>query len=500
MNGPEGVFTGSADDGGTADRDLEVRPQIRARRAPLGERLRQVTPRTAFLFLAVPMGLFLLLAIPPSQGLDEPNHFYRAYGISMGQLVSESHAGRTGGFLPDCLPAYMSLQFQPAGTPYRFHPSAFLRQPKPCTSRQVFLGFENTSLYSPVSYIPQSLALALTRSLGLPLPIQFYAGRLAVFSAFILLAWAALTIAPWGHSVLMVVATWPMALLGAATYSADTLTTGLALVLVACVLRARDGPNDRLQWFLVGSAAAVALGLSKSTYFVLAPLLLLIPNSMVRSRPAATLLKAGAMAAVAVTSGAWLLVAHNINLNPAFPPGSGTVSPAQQLSFIVAHPAHYVKSMVTTILGAQVGYFTWETFVIQIGFFRSFAAANPFPQPWAMVSAYLVLAFAYARESSRSWVLSAGRITLGLFPLALILVNVVLAFTALYLDDTAVGGVPQAFQGRYLVPLIAVPLVSLSVLQRGEHLTRSIMLPVALMVVMYVALVLKVLSVFYGIG
>ncbi|MBO0728279.1 MAG: DUF2142 domain-containing protein [Acidimicrobiaceae bacterium] len=446
------------------------------------------------------MGLFLILAVPPTQFLDEPNHFYRAYGISLGQLVAQSHGDRTGGILPDCLPAYMNLEFRPAETPNRFHPSTFLRQPRPCTSNQTFLPFENTALYFPVAYVPQSFALFLTRSLGLPLAIQFYAGRFAAFAAFILLAWTALTIAPWGRSVMLVVATWPMTLLGAASYSADTMTTALALILVACVLRARDDSNDSLRWFLVGSAVAVALGLSKSTYFVLAPLLFLVPDAIARSRLAALLLKFGAVAAVAVTSGAWYLAVHSINLTPALPPGSGTISPSRQLALVLAHPAHYAKSMVTTLLGSQAGYFTWETFVAQVGFFRSFAAGIPFPQPWVMVSGYLALAFAYAQESSRSWVLSVSRITFGLVPPALILANVVLIFMAGYLAATPVGGPLEMLQGRYLIPLIAVPLISLSILQRGEHLARSIVLPVALVIVMYVGVVLKVLGVFYGIG
>jgi uncharacterized membrane protein len=446
------------------------------------------------------MGLFLLLAVPPTQAADEPNHFYRAYAISQGQLVARTHAGRTGGFLPDCLHAYMELQFQPAETPFRFHPSTFIWQPVPCTSKQRFVAFENTALYSPISYVPQSLALGLTRSIGLPVPLQFYAGRFAAFAGFMLLAWAALTIAPWGRSVLLVVATWPMALLSAASYSADTMAIGLAMLLVACVLRARQDPRDALRWFLVASAAAVGLGLSKSTYFVLAPLLLLVPNGMVRSRLSAVSLKVGAIAAVAVTSGLWFLAARNININPALPPGSGTIDPQQQASLILANPGQYAKFMAYSLLGSRVGYFTWETFVAQIGFFRNFRAGTPFPQPWVMVAGYVVLAFAYLWESNRAWALSAGRVAVGLFPPALMLLNVVLAFTAIYLDATVVGSPLVTLQGRYFVPLIGVPLLSLSVLQRGEHLPRSVMLLMSLVVLMYVGVVLKVLVNFYAVA
>ncbi len=488
-----------AGDGGLpAGGEPEVAAEVAARRRSLAERVRLLSPRVVFLALAVPMGLFLLLAVPPTQGLDEPNHFYRAYGISMGQLVAETQAGRTGGFLPSCLPAYINFQFKPAGTPDRFHPSTFLYQPKPCTSKRSFLEFPNTALYSLVSYAPQSLALLVTRSLRFPLPLQFYAGRLAAFTAFILLAWTALKIAPWGHSVMLLVAAWPMALLGAASYSADTMALALSLVLVACVLRAREDSQGHLRWFLVGAAAAVALGLSKSTYFVLAPLLLLVPNDIAPSRLLAMLLKVGAIAVVAVTSAAWTLSVRGIHIQ--LPPGGGTIDPIQQLALILAHPVHYVNFMLGMLLGSQVGYFTWETFVTQIGFFRSFANGTPFPQPWVMVAGYLAVVFAYIGVSTRPWLLSTGRVIVGLFPPVLILVNIVLIFTVLYLAATPVGGNLLTLDGRYLLPFVSVPLISLSILQRGHHPARWNVFPVILILVMYVGLFLKTLSLFYGIA
>src|SRR5438105_4302008 len=146
-----------------------------------------------FLVLAVPIGLLLVLGLPPTQGTDEPNHFYRAYTISSGALVAPLSGGRAGGVVPTCVNDYIIFEFMPAPTNRRFHPSSFLRQPPSCASnRSTRIFFENTAFNSPLPYVPQAVALAVGRVVGVPVPALFYAGRLAAFVAFLALIYLAL--------------------------------------------------------------------------------------------------------------------------------------------------------------------------------------------------------------------------------------------------------------------------------------------------------------------
>src|SRR5215471_14893468 len=61
-----------------------------------------------FLALALPVGLFLAVSIPPGQGLDEPDHFYRVTQLSGGEVLGEGTGDTAGGPLPTCVVAYMT--------------------------------------------------------------------------------------------------------------------------------------------------------------------------------------------------------------------------------------------------------------------------------------------------------------------------------------------------------------------------------------------------------
>ncbi len=451
---------------------------------------------TWFLILAVPMGLFLVFAVPPFQGLDEPDHFYRAYTITEGALVTPLRGYRAGESVPTCVVMYVNYQFRRAGGPGPFHKSEFIKQPERCSpALTTFVYFEGSAFYSPIAYLPQTLGLKIARSLHASAPVLFYAGRLAALLAYICLTFVTLHIAPRGRSVVLLVATWPMTLLLAATYSADTLTIGLALLLIACVLRSFHDPRATWRLFAVAFAAALALALCKSTYYVLAILLLLIPQRLFQSRLVSWAAKMGALTVIAVVSVIWFLQVRGISAAAYFPPAA--LNPREQLTLIIHDPVWYVKFMAAMLLGEQAGMFTWQTFVAQIGFFRSWAPGQPFPPPWVMVVGYVILVQAYIREAAPPYTRSLSAVAKAALPLAIIVINTVLIVTAVYVESVPVRTSFVAIQGRYFLPLVAVPLVSLSVLSVGAFRQRSVLPLIPFVVLMYVWLVIKVNQIFY---
>src|SRR5256885_9982962 len=59
-------------------------------------------PVTTFVFLSLLFGTLTIALTPPLEGPDEPAHFLRAYGISVGEIVpatADEH-GRKGIFVP----------------------------------------------------------------------------------------------------------------------------------------------------------------------------------------------------------------------------------------------------------------------------------------------------------------------------------------------------------------------------------------------------------------
>src|SRR2546430_13271389 len=94
--------------------DLAPRPSSVSTRAwhvragSLMRTMRGVDAATWFLILALPIGLYLAIAIFPGQGLDEPNHFYRVLQLSQGTLLAEHADGKVGGAVSSCAVAYLT--------------------------------------------------------------------------------------------------------------------------------------------------------------------------------------------------------------------------------------------------------------------------------------------------------------------------------------------------------------------------------------------------------
>jgi len=78
------------------------RPAGKAGRATRAARRVLAHPVAAFVFLSMLFGTLTLVLTPPLEGPDEPAHFLRAYGISVGEIIpmTADERGRKGIFVP----------------------------------------------------------------------------------------------------------------------------------------------------------------------------------------------------------------------------------------------------------------------------------------------------------------------------------------------------------------------------------------------------------------
>jgi uncharacterized membrane protein len=466
------------------------------------ERLERVGIGACFLLLAVPMGLFLTFAIPPGQGLDEPNHFYRVLTISQGSLVAIDVNGRVGGYIPNCARAYLTVFMNRAGQigPYQKH--ELFQQPSGCDARAAtFIPFENTASYPPISYLPQTLAVGVTRLLGAPAPVVFYSGRLAALAAYLALIFLAIQITPLGRSVFFLLGVWPMSLIQASTYTADTLTIVLGALLVACVLRCLDEGQRipegvvRSRIFALACVAAAALSLAKIVYIVLAPLLLLVPERQFPNRAISIGIKVGVLLIIGLTGAIWFFLVKDISQAAWFPPGQ--IDPHQRLAEIIHRPSWYAAFMVSALFNQPISYFTWQSFVAQVSFFRNPARGPALPPPWVMMCGYFMLLLAYLRDSARTFAWTISSAMRAALPIVLMSATIALTFTAIYVQSTASAVVPIV-GGRYLLPLFTVPLISLCALAAGRFQRLPVLPFIPFIFAMYMWLGARVFALFYA--
>jgi uncharacterized membrane protein len=201
-------------------------------------------PHYFFLIIGSIFGILFLVLTPPFQVPDEINHFYRAYHIADGNLSAIKQDNRLGGFIPQSLIQAIAKNANIKGSPFTKtsfrHIEKQLQLPLEDEPKE-FVDFPNVALYTPISYAPQSLVIALMKRLHIAPVKILYVTRFSM-----LLLWLAtvfymvkkLPIFQWFFSL---IALLPMSLFINMSVSADVVTNILCFLWIGHVFKLAFG-------------------------------------------------------------------------------------------------------------------------------------------------------------------------------------------------------------------------------------------------------------------
>jgi hypothetical protein len=525
---------GEAEDG--------VRAAHATRRTPRSS-LRRWVPCSLtvwFLVIAIPMGVFLVFAIPAFQGLDEPNHFARIWSVTNGTMVVPvTHSGQRsvdiggaratvgrgairrglishGVVVDGCLAKYMTVNLADAARDGPMKPALSFHTPAPCAaSPNVFELIDNTAVNAPLAYAPQVAAVGVLRLAGAPLPLIFYGGRLFGLAVYLALVALALRIAPRGKALLFVVGLLPMSLQSAATYNADSLLLAASLLAVALTIRCCVDEEAGWRWFAALTATVWLVAWCKEPYGLLALLALLVPSARLTSRPlrgvplttrVVSLVKAGVVVIAAASSALWYeLGVKGASLAAQYPPHD--INQHVQSYVLVHHPLTALTTIWHTLVDTTQQQFTILSTFLELGFFRNQPGGSVAPVTVAVVGILaLFVAFtselAGGRFTSR-WASGPAVLRTAWWWLPTLVVAVLVAsfYVQSFVRDTPAGAFMLApldgIVGRYFLPLMAVPMVSVAMADGTG--TRRVPKPwlVGTMAALSVFLIVKVFTRFW---
>lgn len=410
-------------------------------------------PERLYLLIALPVVLALCVLTPPFQAADEPAHLFRAVQLSQGSLLGTRPSDGAGGTIPAQV-VQLASRFSRLGA----HPeqtvsageivSAF-GAAKGDRSEMATLPFP-IAPYFPGAYLPQTVAVGVTRVLRLPPLAWLYAARLlnALFGVW-LLAMALRSAAGWALPFLWL-GLLPMLLFQFASASADgPILAGALFFASQCLRLPRLGADRRAitRWTIAAFAAVLIPIATKPVY---APLLampvLVLWRSVWTDRFRLLLLGAGP-AAVLGTTFVWLKL-NQQQLGVSF----GEVDSHRQLAGVLAAPGHalwvfrrdwvvHARDYWTTFVGCRLGWLD---------------APLPGWVAWT-AAAGGVSALVLDRAELRQWTLAQRLIAAGLA-----LAGGVAIQLSLYLIYTPVGAnTVDGVQGRYFIALAPLLLLAL---------------------------------------
>lgn len=411
-------------------------------------------------WLIVIVALTYVWITPPFQAPDETLHFFKAYAVSVGGVISVSDEGSLGYHLPVAIANLAEIQFPP--NPYttqamRYDPRAILAAWAEGSDLKAtkFVPFPNMAPYSPTMYLPQAAGIWIGRQIGLSPIGMFYAGRLTNTVTAILLTLAAVRLLPLGATALLAVACLPATLAQFGSLSADANIISLTFLVIALATRGsidlaamRRGEGGRLL------VSIVLLVLAKGVYWPVACAGLVTRDFRFSARQWWILVSICVGVAFFVV---WLMFGRGADIQFSIISRrtlerTMTAQPADQLAQILAAPSTFIAILISSFAERLpvyviqvIGRFGWNTVLLPLPLYGL---------------GLLLLGTALIAPSE-----SAPRPTRWqrLWWLLLAIGMVVMIETALYLTGTPLGAdYIQGTQGRYFLPFLPLVLLALS--------------------------------------
>jgi uncharacterized membrane protein len=438
------------------------------------------SPENFFFAAGLLFGISLVVLIPPFQAPDEWMHFRRACQISEGQMIPDRYVAEAaplgsierenvGGDIPKGFIiaekfAFFSIPYDeriqetvlnthgltedPFQAGRKFNKKTILslfRQP-PAGKQRDLIFFPNAAMHSPHLYVPQAFGIALDRLLGYPPIASLYMGRFFNLLVWLCLVYCAIRITPTGKWLFLVLALTPTSLFQSSSLSADAVTNGLAMLLVALFLRYAYGAG-KVKNMLPAIFVLSALVAVSKLYFFLVFLFLLIPKEKFRDRKTYWAAFFLLLLTTAITVVSWAYLVRNL-----YVPFKAGISPKDQIVYVLQHPIIYLSTCWHTLL--VNGKYYVMSFVGRFGHFSFYLPARLI---WVHAA---VLIFISATADVSGIVVRGGeKLLLG----AVFLAGTFWILVVQYLSGTEVGAtVIDGVQGRYFIPVAPLLLLLFS--------------------------------------
>ena len=400
-------------------------------------------PLKCYIPIALTVGLLYMGVTPAFRGADEELHFYRAYEISCGHLVSEYRDGQGGRELPSSLRLAKPDNFRE----FNFEKMEEKLKIPLNPDDTEFISFNTSALYAPVQYLPQAAGILVGRLFDASPIVLVYFGRMGNLLFWILACWLALRNMR-GSPLIYLIGLLPSMMHVASTLSADVMTVGSILLYVTYVIRLayfeREKPITSRNLILLFLLAMI-LSLCKIVYFPFCLLIFLLPVPKFRSRKEYLSVSLALVFACILSNLAWTAFSWRF-LNEV----NEGVNAAEQVKYVLFHPARYLGVLLRT----TANYFN---FYLQTAIGANFCLFDVPIYIW-ITDCYLVLmgylAVFHNPIEGQGYLVRRKDKRLALF---LITVIFLLINTSLYVQWTAVGAsMIDGIQGRYFVPFLCL--------------------------------------------
>ena len=390
-----------------------------------------------YLYMAIILSALYFISLPLLSIPDENGHLIRAYEISEGYMISDKNEDGYGGRI---LPTNL-YSFDKNSTFYDIEQVKDIK----LDYSEKFYKFANISLYSPISYIPQSIGILIGRIVSSNPIFIGYLGRLFNCISIIIITYFAIKFTPIGKRIMLIIALLHMNIHQSISLLPDSMVVALSFALIAFVLYMRYERQCKMESFqiVIMYILGILLSLYKIVYLPFCLLFFLIPKEKFKSNKNYIIHVITMITLVIVLNLGWLIISQGFLIE--FQPGVNT---AEQIKYILSNPFRYIYVLFCTIIDNGSYYFL-TMLGSQMGWLDVYINTSIM-----YIYAVLIIIISLYDENNIE-----EDIVLKYF-MIVVLIIILLTFTSIYVQWIAVGDTTvSGIQGRYFISLLVPFLI-----------------------------------------
>lgn len=442
---------------------------------------KKVTKIENIFLLIVPfVCLMFMITMPIFRNHDEYYHWFKAYEVSQGTLITPiKEDGTLGSFMPNGV--YKIL--------YDDWYSATYKELKEKTNvdlekdNKVIVYPDTAAVYSFVQYIPQALGIAIARIFTSNVLVLTYAGRMMNMLVAIGLIYLAIKIMPFGKKLFLVPAMIPATLEGVSSLSPDAMTISMAFLYFAYIMYLSFGKIEKIQWKerIILLVMSVIVALCKIVYLPLVGLMLIIPKEKFKDNSNKNKIITFIIIALIATIANLTWLGFSSRYLVDFREGDSKVqvllaikNPIRLIQTGLYSVDFYGNNHLTSLFGATLGWgetIRFNTFV-----------------PYGFLIIYLVVALFDNEIKDKFkpyqifWLLAVALLIIGL------------VYASLYVQWTTIGSPTiDGIQGRYFLPIIPIIMMILGStikvrsLYKEENINKAVAISMILLEILVIS-------------
>lgn len=408
-----------------------------------------------FLQIAFILGVFVLLFNPFVHRIDESTHFFRSFCISQGDFYDSKLGEQIGADVPDNYPEIVERElniktlienpdnwFQKFSTHSEFYSNPYM------------------SSVVPVNHAVAAIGILIGRVLSLNALGVILLGRLVNYLFYVCICYFAIKNMKYYKTIFFIIASLPMSIWLAASYSADPVLLATSLLFISICLKYKFS-NEYIQIERKDIIILFLCGISITSvkYLIYTPILLFfffIPRKLFKKGEYKRLILFAVLLVICMAL--WQL--YMLKAFPFTEDRNGYVNVGEQIKFILVHIPYTISNFTNYFSNNLLNHlegFHYETGILEVG----------------KIAGLMLVVCAFLEKRKYKFESKKEKILLAIVCLGIFIISYGLTIVALYAGFTPVGLKDvQGLQTRYWLPILFPLMLVISMLPIKNNLVN----------------------------